>query len=174
MANSSFFETAFGRSMIAWGPDGILGLGFPPTDDMTADRIRRRALSAEEGDPTPQIARIVADIVALFRGEKRDLRGAKIDYRGIDDFEREVYERTRAIPPGETKTYGDIARSLGDVALSQRVGQALGRNPYPIVVPCHRVIGADGRMTGFSAPGGTNAKMRLLKLEGGLARDLFD
>ena len=93
---------------------------------------------------------------------------------GLGDFEQQLYGLSRQIGPGETRSYGDLARDLGDVAFSQRVGQALGRNPFPIIVPCHRVIGANGQMTGFSAPGGVETKRQLLKIEGAIERDLFD
>lgn len=170
----ALFETAFGCAAIAFGPRGVLAVSFPSTDDDARRRILRRAKGAKEAPPEGEIAALVDDIAALFRGEPRDFSSARLDLDGIDDFERRVYGRTRAIPIGAVSTYGEIARALGDVALSQRVGQALGRNPFPVIVPCHRVIGADGRMTGFSAPGGTSAKRRLLKLEGALTPDLFD
>lgn len=171
----TFFDTAFGRAAIAWSEAGVAALAFPGGDDKAIVRsLSKRAPGAVEAAPPEDIRRLIDDIRALFEGEKRDLAYAALDLEGLGDFERSVYRETLKIPPGETRTYGDIARALGDAALSQRVGQALGRNPFPIVVPCHRVVGADGRMTGFSAPGGTDAKMRLLKREGALAPDLFD
>ena len=174
MRSYSLFDTAFGRGAIAWGSAGVFAASFPSTEEKAMAGIKRRAPGADEREPDGEIAALIHEIAALFRGEKRDLGGARLDLSGVDSFEQGVYAATRAIPPGAVKTYGEIARALGDVALAQRVGQALGRNPIPVIVPCHRVIGADGRMTGFSAPGGTEAKMRLLKLEGGVAPDLFD
>jgi methylated-DNA-[protein]-cysteine S-methyltransferase len=169
------FETTLGRGAVAWGPGGVVAVSFPsPVEGEALQAIRRRAPAAVEGAPPSDIARLIADIAALCAGEKRDFASARLDLSGIGDFERRVYAETRRIPPGETKSYGDIACALGDVAFSQRIGQALGRNPFPIVIPCHRVIGVDGRMVGFSAPGGAAAKMRLLKIEGGLPPDLFD
>lgn len=171
----AFFDTAFGRAAIAWSEAGIAALAFPGGDEQTMKRsLSKRAPEAREAEPPDAVRRLIDDVRALFEGDRRDLAYAVLDLEGIGEFERGVYRQTLKIPPGETATYGDIARALGDVALSQRVGQALGRNPFPIVVPCHRVVGSDGRMTGFSAPGGTDAKMRLLKREGGLAPDLFD
>ena len=93
-------------------------------------------------------------IVALLAGEKRDLRELALDMEGLPAFNRRVYELARTIPPGATMTYGEIARRLGSPGMARAVGQALGQNPLPIVVPCHRVLAADGRMGGFSAPGG--------------------
>ncbi|NWG72607.1 MAG: methylated-DNA--[protein]-cysteine S-methyltransferase [Parvularculaceae bacterium] len=168
------FETAFGCAAIAFGPRGVLAVSFPSTEDDARRRILRHANDAKEKAPDTEIAALIDDIAASFRGEPRDFSAARLDLGGVGDFERRVYGQTRAIPIGAVSTYGEIARALGDVALSQRVGQALGRNPFPVIVPCHRVIGADGRMTGFSAQGGTSAKRRLLRLEGALAPDLFD
>jgi methylated-DNA-[protein]-cysteine S-methyltransferase len=171
----TLFDTAFGRGGLAWSEEGIAAIAFPGGDEAGLARtLSKRAPGAVEAPPPQEIRRLIDDISALFEGEKRDLAYAALDLEGVGEFERGVYRETLAIMPGETKTYGDIARALGDVALSQRVGQALGKNPFPIVVPCHRVVGSGGRMTGFSAPGGTEAKRRLLKLEGALAPDLFD
>ena len=103
------------------------------------------------------------DIIALFQGEHRDLSYVTLDLSGISDFDRSVYALSLKIKPGDTKTYGDLARALGDITLSRRVGQSLGRNPFPIVVPCHRIVGADGAMTGFSAPGGTQNQTKAIK-----------
>lgn len=168
------FDTAFGRAGLAWSEAGIVAVAFPGDDAALATTLRKRAPGAVEAAPPEEIRRLIDDIRALFDGEPRDLSGLGLDLEGVGAFERSVYRETLKIRPGETRTYGDIARALGDATLAQRVGQALGRNPFPIVVPCHRVVGADGRMTGFSAPGGATAKRRLLKLEGALAPDLLD
>lgn len=170
------FNTALGRCGIAWGARGIIAVSFPETDDeKTRAHLLRRAPAAEESTAPPtDIARIVGDIVALFKGEARDLSLARLDLADVADFDRRVYALTLEVKPGETKTYGALARALGDVSLSRRVGQSLGRNPFPIIVPCHRVVGAGGVMTGFSAPGGTETKRKLLKIEGALAPELFD
>lgn len=170
------FDTALGRCGLVWGPAGILAASFPyASDDETRAHMRRRVPNVVEAKVAPpEIASVIDDIVALFEGEQRDLSHADLDMTGIPEFERAVYGLTLAIGPGETKTYGDLARVMGDVSLSRRVGQALGRNPIPIIVPCHRVVGANGAMTGFSAPGGAEAKRRLLKIEGALEPELFD
>lgn len=171
----TLFDTAFGSAGLAWSAGGIAAVAFPGGGDEEVRRsLLKRAPGAQETKPPQHIRKLIDDIVALFEGERRDLSSADLDLEGVGEFERRVYRETLKIMPGETRTYGDIARALGAVALSQRVGQALGRNPFPIIVPCHRVVGADGRMTGFSAPGGTDAKRRLLKLEGALEPDLFD
>ncbi|MEE2691214.1 MAG: methylated-DNA--[protein]-cysteine S-methyltransferase [Pseudomonadota bacterium] len=171
----TLFDTALGRCGLAWGAAGVRAVSFPEENDAaTRERLLRRAKGAAEASPAGTIAAAIADIRALLAGERRDLSHIDLDMTGVSGFDRAVFALTLDIPPGETKTYGDIARALGDVSESRRVGQALGRNPFPIVVPCHRVVGADGRMTGFSAPGGIEAKRRLLKIEGALAPELFD
>ena len=170
------FDTVLGRCGLVWGPGGVIAASFPEESDaQTRARLLRGRGEAEEAPcAPPTIARIIDDIRALFEGAPRDLAYAGIDLGAAPAFDRAVYDLTLAIKPGETRRYGDLARDLGDVGLSRRVGQALGRNPVPIIVPCHRVVGANGLMTGFSAPGGTGTKRRLLRIEGALAPDLFD
>ena len=172
----TLFETSLGRCGLAWGEHGIVAASFPAGgDDKTCARMRRRAKSAIETDERPAyVQRLISDIAALFEGERKDLSRTSVDRSGFSNFDDKVFDLTLEIPPGELKTYGELARTLGDVGLSRRVGQSLGRNPIPIIIPCHRVVGADGAMTGFSAPGGTVTKKALLKIEGALEPDLFD
>jgi methylated-DNA-[protein]-cysteine S-methyltransferase len=170
------FDTAIGRCGIAWGEAGIRAVSFPEADDArTLARLRRRAPEAEQTWEAPEeIAGIIAQIRALAEGEAVRFEDAPLDMEGVGKLERGVYALTGAIAPGETRSYGDLARDLGDISLSRQVGQALGNNPFPIIVPCHRVVGAGGTMTGFSAPGGTETKRRLLKIEGAIGPDLLD
>jgi methylated-DNA-[protein]-cysteine S-methyltransferase len=172
----TLFDTAIGRCGLAWGADGIVAVSFPEPDDAkTLAHMRRRAPEAQEPKEIPApVADAIAGIRALASGLPADFGATELDMGGIGDFERQVYALSRRIAPGETRTYGELARELGDIALSRRVGQALGRNPFPIIVPCHRIVGAGGVMTGFSAPGGTKTKRNLLKIEGALGPDLFD
>ena len=172
----TLFETTLGRCGLAWGLAGVRAVSFAHADAAaTRSYMRRHAPDAvETAEPPKEITHIITDIAALFEGEPRDLSYVKLDFDRVGDFEREVYMLSLQIKPGDTKTYGDLARALGDVSLSRRVGQALGRNPFPIIVPCHRIVGAAGAMTGFSAPGGAELKRRLLKIEGALSPDLFD
>lgn len=171
----TLFDTALGRCGLAWGAGGVVAVSLPEGDETaTRARLLRRAKDAAPAEPDAAIAGAIDDIGALLAGEKRRLAHIDLDMTGVPDFDRAVLGETLEIPPGETRTYGDIARAVGDAADARRVGQALGRNPFPIVVPCHRVVGADGAMTGFSAPGGTGMKRRLLKIEGALAPELFD
>jgi methylated-DNA-[protein]-cysteine S-methyltransferase len=101
-----------------------------------------------------------------LRGEPSDLSDVTIDVDKVPEFNRKVYDIARSIPPGATLTYGEIAERLGDKLLARDVGQALGQNPIPLIVPCHRVLAAGGKTGGFSAPGGVVSKLRLLTIEG--------
>jgi methylated-DNA-[protein]-cysteine S-methyltransferase len=162
----ALFETAIGHCGIAWSARGIAGLNLPEGNEhRTRARLIERFPGASEQAPPPEIQAAIDSIVQLLAGEPRDLAGLPIDETGVAEFNARVYAIARRIPPGSTLSYGDIARQLGDVALSRAVGQALGQNPFPIVVPCHRVLGADGSLGGFSAQGGVETKRRLLTLE---------
>jgi methylated-DNA-[protein]-cysteine S-methyltransferase len=135
-----------------------------------------RRFGAAEAVPPPAVAAVIADIVALLAGEARDLSAAGIDLDGVPDFDGRVYRIARTIPPGRALTYGEIASRLG-LRDARAVGQALGRNPVPIIVPCHRVVAAGGGLGGFSAHGGGATKRRLLAIEGAGPEDgptLFD
>ena len=160
------FDTAFGPCAIAWGDRGVIGLTLAEGDEArTRARMRRRYPGAAEAAPPAHIADVVGRIRALFQGAKDDLADVPVDWSQVPAFDRQVLEICRAIPPGQTSTYGDIARQLGELALSRGVGQALGRNPFPIVVPCHRVLGADGKAGGFSGGVGVETKLQMLNLE---------
>lgn len=167
----TLFDTAIGRCAIAWGERGVIGVRLPEQSDaMLRAWLARQHPGARETSPPRDIEAAIADIQQLLDGEKNDLLAIALDMSDVLDFEQRVYALTRAIVPGDTLTYGDIATRLGDIALSRAVGQALGRNPFPIIVPCHRVLAAGGKSGGFSAPGGVEIKRRMLEIEG--ARDL--
>ena len=169
MTDLSFtlFDTAIGACGIAWTARGICGVQLPEVDRAaTRARVERRFPHASETLPPPAIQNAIDGIVALLSGEPRDLSHIVIDDAAISDFNRKVYVIARAIPPGQTMTYGEIAERLGDKALARAVGQAMGENPTPIVMPCHRVLAANGKTGGFSAPGGVVTKLRLLTIEG--------
>ncbi|HEX7759241.1 MAG TPA: methylated-DNA--[protein]-cysteine S-methyltransferase [Caulobacteraceae bacterium] len=159
----ALFDTAIGDCALIWGELGVVGAMLPDPDVRAG--ILRRYPQARETPPTPAIADAISAIQALMHGEAADLTHVELDYRDAPDLYRRVWNIARAIPPGETLTYGDIARRLGDVALSQQVGQALGRNPIPIIVPCHRILAASGKTGGFSAPGGVDTKLKMLTIE---------
>jgi methylated-DNA-[protein]-cysteine S-methyltransferase len=121
---------------------------------------------AVESPPPDFVEQAIAAIVRLLSGEPADLSFVDIDLDQSPEFERQVYAAARAIPPGETLTYGELAARIGVPGGAQAVGQALGRNPWPIIVPCHRILAADGKSGGFSAPGGADTKLRMLDIEG--------
>jgi methylated-DNA-[protein]-cysteine S-methyltransferase len=162
----TFFATAIGSAAIAWGERGIVAVQIPgATESRTRDRILRMFPGASEGLPPPEVQRAIDAIAALLAGEPADLSGIVLDDARVPDFHRKVYAVARSIPPGRTLTYGEIAERLGDPGAARAVGQALGENPFPIVVPCHRVLAAGGNLGGFSAPGGTATKLKLLRIE---------
>ena len=147
---------------------------LPGSDDAAIRRrIRRGRPGAEESAPPPAIATAIERITRLFEGEPDDLTGIALDTAGVPEFNRRVFAVTRTIPPGETLSYGEVAARIGERSAAQAVGRALGSNPFPIIVPCHRVVAADGRLTGFSAPGGIDTKRRMLEIEGAMAPALF-
>lgn len=169
------FDTAIGTCAIAWTERGVCGTSLPePTPQETAARIRRRHPDAREAAPSDDVRAAADAIVSLLDGEAASLTDVPLDESGIPEFHRRVYQVTRSIPAGETTTYGAIAQTLGDVRLAQEVGVALGHNPIPIITPCHRVLGADGKLVGFSAPGGVETKRRMLLIEGALPDEPLD
>ena len=172
------FETAIGVCAIAWGEAGIIGTQLPEGDEDSArERMRRRFPDASEAEPAGSVAETVAAIRRLMRDGIGDLSDAKLDMAPLPAFNRSVYEIAREIRPGETRTYGEIAARLGRVSAAREVGAALGQNPFPIIVPCHRVLAARGGTGGFSARGGVRTKLRLLTIERARTDDsplLFD
>ena len=162
----ALFETAIGSCAIAWSGSGILALQLPEAaDDRTRARVLRRWPDAREEPPPPAVRRAVDGVVALLSGAVVDLSTVPLDMGRVPAFDREVYEVARAIAPGQTLTYGDVAARLGDPGAAREVGQALGRNPFAVIVPCHRVVAAGGKTGGFSASGGVTTKLRLLEIE---------
>jgi len=168
------FETALGTGGVAWGGRGILSIQLPEPD---AGRVRRRlerhflglglglGLSAREGPPPPAVQAAITGMTDLLDGQPVDLTAVELDLERVPDFARQVYAVARTIPAGQTLSYGQIAARLGEPRLAREVGQALAQNPFPIVVPCHRVVAAGGRLGGFSAYGGVSTKQRLLEIE---------
>ncbi|OOG51829.1 methylated-DNA--[protein]-cysteine S-methyltransferase [Polaromonas sp. C04] len=181
MATSGFslFDTAIGRCGIAWGEHGIYGVQLPEANDH-ATRVRlRRPAGAQEALPPPAVQCVIDAVVALLRGERCEpdvLGAAPLDMQGVPPFNRRVYEVTRAIAPGATLTYGEVAARIGEPGAARAVGQALGHNPFAPVVPCHRVLAAGSGAGGFSARGGVTTKLRMLLIEGAAfgAPGLFD
>jgi methylated-DNA-[protein]-cysteine S-methyltransferase len=163
----ALFDTAIGACGIAWGERGLVGVQLPKASEArTRARMRRRFPTAPESRPPPSVQRTIEGIVQLLQGEAVDLAAIALDMAGVPSFDRRVYEVARTIPPGAILSYGDIAARLGAPGEARAVGQALGQNPFPLVVPCHRVLAAGGKVGGFSAHGGIATKLRLLSIEG--------
>jgi methylated-DNA-[protein]-cysteine S-methyltransferase len=177
MSHYAVFDTVIGWVGIVWGEQGLIAVHLPESDPETVrESFARRAPGATEAAPPPAVGAVVEGIRALMRGEKADLSDAPLDIARVPEFNAKVYEITRKIPAGQTLTYGEIAVQLGEKLLAQQVGAALGRNPWPIVVPCHRVTAANGKLGGFTARGGVSTKLKLLMIEGAQAAgppDLF-
>ena len=167
----AIFDTAIGRCGIAWGGQGVAGVQLPEArESETRARLLRRVPGAREASPPPPVQRALDGIVALLRGEGGDLSAVPLDMDGVPEFHRRVYDVARGIPPGLTLSYGEVAARLGEPGAARAVGQALGQNPFPLIVPCHRVLAAGGKLGGFSANGGVKTKVRLLSIERGPAR----
>jgi len=165
--NFSLFETAIGRCGIAWGERGVVGIQLPESRELqTRARMLERFPGARETQPPSDVQRAVDAIAALMRGEPADLSSVPLDMDRVPPFHRLVYETARTIAPGTTLSYGEVATRLGKSGSARAVGQALGRNPFAIVVPCHRVLAAGGKVGGFSANGGVATKLRMLGIEG--------
>ena len=162
----ALFTTALGTCAIAWSEIGLTGVWLPEAHaDPLRRKVARRIEGARESEPSGRVADAVAAIKRLLAGERIDLSDVALDDAGIDDFDRRVYAVTRTIGPGRVLTYGEVAARVGVDATARAVGRSLGRNAMPIVVPCHRVVATGGGLGGFSAPGGTETKRRLLAIE---------
>lgn len=140
-------------------------------ESATRWRLQRRYPNAHESSPPCHIRQVIDDITRLLRGESLDLAAVALDMDGLPQFQQQVYAVARTIPAGATLSYGEIAARLGDPSAARDVGVALGQNPIPIIVPCHRVLAAGGKPGGFSAAGGVTTKLRLLEIEGAQVGD---
>lgn len=175
--NFALFDTPIGPCGIAWGESGICGVQLPEANaQQTLQRMRQRFPAAQETLPTGEVQAAIDGVVAMLRGQPHDFSALVLDMRGVPSFHQRVYALALAIAPGQTLTYGELAARLGNPGAARAVGQALGRNPFAPVVPCHRVLAAGDKPGGFSAAGGVRTKLRLLIIEGAM-RDipsLFD
>jgi len=161
------FDTAIGPCGIAWRGAALAAVQLPEASrEATLRRLLRHAGDdVPECEPPGFVRDAVARIQALLAGAKDDLSDLPLDLQGVPPFHRRVYEVTRAIPPGEVLTYGEVARRIGEPGAARAVGQALGKNPFAPVIPCHRVLAAGGRSGGFSAEGGAGTKLKMLEIE---------
>jgi methylated-DNA-[protein]-cysteine S-methyltransferase len=154
------FSTDLGRCGVTWSALGIAGVWLPGHRPLRGTDVQDAA------DVPEAIHEAITGMVSLLGGERRDLSQIVLDQAGIDPFRQSVFAAARRIEPGTTATYGEIARSIGSPGAARAVGAALGSNPFPIIVPCHRILAADGALTGFSSPGGIVTKRRMLEIEG--------
>lgn len=153
------FETVIGSCRVEWEGDQLVSFRLPPATPSPADPALTDA---------PALAlTLIERVKRHLAGDLQDFSDTPIDFTRVSSFQRAVYEAALRVKPGQTRTYGWIAEQIGQpVAVSRAVGTALGQNPWPLLVPCHRFIGANGKMVGFSAPGGIQTKLRLLAIEG--------
>jgi len=158
-------ETQLGWFGLAWSERGIMRVYLPgSTPEGLRERLGKFGAESDEGPGF--VAQAVALIRAYAAGERVSFADIPLDLDGVSEFNRRIYQDILALGWGETTTYGEIARRMGDVGLSRAVGQAMGSNPIPLIVPCHRVLASGGKTGGFSAPGGATAKVKMLALEG--------
>jgi len=162
------FETAHGFTAIAWNGEGITALRLPDAAPHAAENaLLRRLPDAIPADPPSAVAQVITAAKRYFAGEAIDFREVPVELGAQEPFFARVYAHIRQLGWGETTTYGAVAKALGaGPEMARAVGQAMARNPVPLIVPCHRVLAAGGKIGGFSAPGGSNAKIRMLALEG--------
>ncbi len=174
----TLFATAVGDCAVAWNSVGLTGVWLPEaTVARLRARIARRFPRLHEAAAPTGVAEAISAIQRLLEGERIDLGDVRIDASQLDVFDRQVYAAARTIAPGRVLTYAALAQRVGGSASARAVGQSLGRNPFPIVVPCHRIVAAHGELGGFSAPGGAATKRRLLTIENARLEgpsDLFD
>lgn len=170
-SGAALFETRIGLCGLAWSGRKLRGLQLPePSRERALHALKRRFSDLDETAPPSWVVAVIEAVTAFLAGSTEiDLGWVPIDLQSVGEWERNVYQAALDIPVGSTITYGTMAARLGDPGRARAVGHALGRNPWPIIVPCHRITAAAGRMGGFSAPGGTATKLKLLEIEGALA-----
>lgn len=161
------FPTAFGTCGIAWRDGGLTRLQLPDRDVATTERrLSDRAAPAADDDQAPWVNWAVVALQRYFAGRTVDFSGVCVDVSACSPFHQRIYEALRGVGWGKTTTYGALAAEVGAPDAARAIGQAMGRNPVPVIIPCHRVLASGGKIGGFSAPGGATTKERLLALEG--------
>jgi methylated-DNA-[protein]-cysteine S-methyltransferase len=170
----TIFDTKNGFAALAWNENGVSGLRLPASSEARAEAsVLRRFPQARRTTPSTQIASLISEIKRYFDGEKVDFSAVPLDLGSQDPFFARVYAEVRKLGWGETTTYGAVAKVLGAEPQAARdVGQAMASNPIPLIVPCHRVLAAGGKIGGFSAPGGSSSKAKMLEIEGVPLADL--
>ena len=166
-AGHAVFETVLGFMGIAWSEAGLMRLCLPERNRDTVERRLLRHPGVAASDEQPRwVVGLIASIKAYAAGEDIDFSGVPVDLAGVDDFRLAIYDAARKLGYGETTTYGELAKRAGHAGLPRETGAALGANPVPLVIPCHRILAAGGKIGGFSAPGGSATKEKMLAMEG--------
>lgn len=167
------FDSAIGTCGIAWSERGVVRFQLPDTENgETEKKLKTRVPGLQDakqadGELPAYISEAIAQLREYFEGEKTDFSGITIDLHHVGEFRHAIYDQLRMVGFGETVTYGELAKRIGaGPETAREVGQAMGSNPVPVIIPCHRVLAAGNKLGGFSAPGGTTTKERLLALEG--------
>ena len=161
------FSTRLGACGIGWSGRGVTRVQLPERNpDATERRLRGRPADSGAGKPPAPVRQAIAMLERYFAGERVDFASVALDLNGVGPFHRKIYEAARLLDWGQTATYGELARQVGSPGAARAVGQAMGHNPVPIIIPCHRVLAAGRKIGGFSAYGGAVTKERLLALEG--------
>jgi len=174
MSDGSYclFDTPIGKCGIAWTTNNrnnvsVTAFQLPEsTERLTESRIAQRSGAISASKPPPKVQAMIKRIGLHLQGQPQDFSDIDLDMQDLPQFSRKVYQAARKIRAGQTRTYGDIAKAVGRPGAARAVGQALGRNPIALLVPCHRVLAANGKPGGFSAHGGCDTKFKLLTLEG--------
>jgi methylated-DNA-[protein]-cysteine S-methyltransferase len=166
-AGHAVLETVIGFMGIAWSEKGLIRLCLPERSRETVERrlLRHGGVSSATAQP-PWVVELIAAIKAYAAGEDIDFSAVPVDLDGVDDFRLAIYDAARKLSFGETTTYGELAKTAGHAGLARETGAALGSNPVPLVIPCHRILAAGGKIGGFSAPGGSITKEKMLAMEG--------
>jgi methylated-DNA-[protein]-cysteine S-methyltransferase len=168
VARFALFATPLGTCATVWSEAGITGFALPErTEPAIRARLKRQFGDPEESEPNTSALQVIDGVSALLAGHHLDLLEIELDMSDVPVFHRRVYVAARHIPVGTTVTYGELAARVDSPNSARAVGQALGRNPFAIIVPCHRIVGASGKLVGFTAHGGVTTKQRLLEIEGG-------
>jgi methylated-DNA-[protein]-cysteine S-methyltransferase len=165
MSGHCLFDTALGTCAIAWTDRGVRAFALPDTSPAATVHRIAKATGTEYRDPPREIGRVIERVTHHLAGELEDFSDIRLDLNGLPGFARDVYHAARDIGPGHVVTYGELARRVGKPRSARAVGQALGKNPIALIVPCHRVVARNGKLGGFSASGGIDTKRRLLAIE---------
>ncbi|MCV3206927.1 methylated-DNA--[protein]-cysteine S-methyltransferase [Mesorhizobium sp. YC-39] len=166
-AGHAVLETVIGFMGIAWSETGLIRLCLPQRSREAVERrlLRHPGVSPSTVQP-PWVVELITSIKAYAAGEDVDFSGVPVDLAGVDDFRLAIYDAARKLAFGETTTYGELAKRAGHAGLARETGAALGANPVPLIIPCHRILAAGGKIGGFSAPGGSTTKEKMLAMEG--------